>query len=126
MGTRPYDGLCPTTPQNPAGMRIEPAPSEPWWIGPMPAAAQIAAPVLEPPAFVPRFHGLCETPVSGLSPQPFQPNSGTVVLPIEIAPASARRSTKGASSAGTRSAWICEPAMVRTPLVRARSLMVVG
>jgi hypothetical protein len=70
----------------------------------MPAAAQIAAPVLEPPAFMPWRQGLCEMPVTGLSLQPFQPNSGTVVLPIEIAPAAARRSTNGASTSGIRSA----------------------
>src|SRR5688572_31990475 len=29
-GTRPSEGLNPNTPQNAAGIRIEPAPSEPW------------------------------------------------------------------------------------------------
>ena len=41
------------TPQNPAGMRIDPAPSEPWCSGPMPAAAQAPAPALDAPAFMP-------------------------------------------------------------------------
>ena len=107
-------------------MRIEPAPSDPWCNGPIPAAAQMAAPVLEPPAFIPCFHGLCDTPVNGLSLQPFQPNSGTVVLPRLIAPASLRRVTTTASTSGTRSAKICEPIIVRTPRVKTRSLMVVG
>ena len=78
------------------------------------------------PRIPPDLPRVVETPVTGLSLQPFQPNSGTVVLPIEMAPASARRSTKGASSSGIRLAWMLEPAMVRTPLVKARSLMVVG
>ena len=65
-------------------------------------------------------------PVTGLSPHPFQPSSGVVVLPIMIAPARARRATKGASSSGTRSAKTWEPPMVFTPFVNARSLMVTG
>src|SRR2546426_9082139 len=35
-GTRPYDGLKPYTPQNAAGMRIEPPPSLPSASGPQP------------------------------------------------------------------------------------------
>jgi hypothetical protein len=74
-------------------MRTEPAPSEPWCSGAMPAAAHAAAPVLEPPAFMPRFHGLWVMPVTGQSPLPFQPSSETVVLPIMMPPAPFRRST---------------------------------
>src|SRR3954468_1946350 len=125
-GTRPCEGLMPYTPQNAAGIRIDPAPSEPWWIGPIPAAAQTAAPALEAPAFIPCFQGLCVMPVSGLLLTPLQPNSETVVLPMEIAPAARRRSTCALSKSGTRSRKICEPAMVRTPRVKARSLMLVG
>src|SRR5947207_2685600 len=35
-------------PQNADGMRMEPAPSEPWWSGPSHAAAAAPAPALEP------------------------------------------------------------------------------
>jgi hypothetical protein len=41
------------------------------------------------------------TPVSGEMPVPFQPNSGVVVLPMIIVPASMRRWTIGAFSFGT-------------------------
>ena len=102
-------------------MRMEPAPSEPWWSGPSPAAAAAPAPALEPPVVVFVFHGLRVMPVSGLSPSAFQPNSGEVVLPTKIPPASCRRRTYGASTSGTRVAKMWEPPMVRTPLVNARS-----
>src|SRR4029077_20883720 len=92
-GTRPCEGFRPYTPQNDAGMRIEPAPSEPWWIGPIPVAAHTAAPALDAPAFMPCFHGLWVIPVSGLWLTPVQPNSDVVVLPIEIAPAARNRVT---------------------------------
>ena len=36
IGTRPYEGFSPKMPQNPLGMRIDPAPSDPWWSGPSP------------------------------------------------------------------------------------------
>ncbi len=50
MLTRPREGLSPTTPQQEAGMRIEPPPSDPWETGATPAATSAAAPPLEPPA----------------------------------------------------------------------------
>jgi hypothetical protein len=126
MGTRPYDGLWPTTPQKPAGMRIEPAPSEPWWSGPKPKAAEAAAPELEPPGVMFVFHGLRLMPVSGLSPSAFQPNSGVVVLPTMMAPASRRRRRNGGSWSGTRCSKIFEPNIDRTPFISTRSLIVTG
>ena len=113
-------------PQNPDGMRIEPAPSDPWWRGRSPAAAAAPAPALEPPVVIPGFQGLREMPVRGLSPIAFQPNSGVVVLPSRTPPASSSRRTKGASTSGTRSAKMHDPDIVRTPFVKARSLMVNG
>src|SRR2546427_9796072 len=102
MGTRPYDGFSPYTPQNDDGMRIDPAPSEPWASGPRPAAAAAAAPALEPPVVIAVFQGLRVMPVRGLSPSAFQPNSGLVVLPSLTAPAAAGRRTNGRATAGTR------------------------
>src|SRR5262249_10601495 len=90
-GTRPYVGFRPYTPQNDDGMRMDPAPSEPWASGPRPAAAAAAAPALEPPVVIAVFHGLRAMPVSGLSPSAFQPNSGLVVLPSMTPPAAWRR-----------------------------------
>src|SRR6266542_3516538 len=95
-------------------------------MGPRPAAAATAAPALEPPEVMPGFQGLRVMPVSGLSPSAFHPNSGVVVLPIMMPPAPLSRRTKGASTSVTRCSKMQEPAMVRTPLVNARSLMVNG
>src|SRR3989442_15289617 len=104
IGTRPYDGFSPYTPQNDDGMRIDPAPSEPWANGPRPAAAAAAAPALEPPVVIAVFQGLRVMPVSGLSPRAFQPNSGLVGLPSITPPAAARRRPNGAPTPATRRA----------------------
>ena len=111
-------------PQNAEGMRIEPAPSEPWWSGPSPAAAAAPAPALEPPDVMPVFHGLRVMPVSGLSPSAFQPNSGVVVLPSMIAarlvqPAHVRRVHLGhAAGEDVRAAH-----RAARPCVKRRSLI---
>ena len=47
--TRPRLGLSPTSPQNEAGMRIEPPPSPAWPMGTTPAATAAAEPPLDPP-----------------------------------------------------------------------------
>ena len=57
-GTRPSEGLRPNTPQNAAGIRMEPAPSEPWAKAPSPAATAEAAPPLDPPEVRSSRHGL--------------------------------------------------------------------
>src|SRR2546422_519435 len=62
-----YEGLKPYTPQNAAGMRIEPPPSVPSASGPQPLATPTAAPPLEPPGVSAGFHGLRVTPKSGFS-----------------------------------------------------------
>src|SRR3989441_4027620 len=74
-GTRPYDGLKPYTPQNAAGMRIEPPPSVPSASGPQPLATPTAAPPLEPPGVRAGVHGLRVTPKSGFSVTAVLPNS---------------------------------------------------
>jgi hypothetical protein len=97
-GTRPNVALKPTSPQNDAGMRIEPPPSVPSAAGTIRAATPAAAPALDPPAVNCGFHGLRVTPVSGESPTAFEPSSLVVVLPVMHAPARRRRSTDGASA----------------------------
>ena len=49
VGVRPRLGFRPTSPQQEAGIRIEPAPSLPCAIGIAPAATSAAAPPLDPP-----------------------------------------------------------------------------
>ena len=55
---RPREGLRPTRPQQEAGMRIEPPPSEPWASGTRPAATAAAEPPEEPPAIRVRSQGV--------------------------------------------------------------------
>ena len=63
---RPNDGLCPTRPQKPAGVRVDPPPSLEVANGTSPAATAAAEPPLEPPGVRSRFHGLRVTPVTRL------------------------------------------------------------
>jgi hypothetical protein len=58
----PRCGFRPTSPQEEAGMRIEPAPSEAKAIGARPAATAAALPPLEPPGVRCGFQGLRVTP----------------------------------------------------------------
>lgn len=90
-GTRPNCPLIPNSPEKLQGTRIEPPPSVPSANGVIPAATEAAAPALEPPGVLFRFHGLRVIPVSGLSPTGLQPNSLVVVLPIRMPPAAFAR-----------------------------------
>ena len=87
--------MIPNSPEKLQGTRIEPPPSVPSAKGVIPAATEAAAPALEPPGVLARFHGLRVIPVSRLSPTGLQPNSLVVVLPIRIPPAACARSTDG-------------------------------
>src|SRR5437870_1855206 len=49
LDTRPYVGFIPTTPQNDAGVRMDPPVSEPSAISDVPDATLAADPPLEPP-----------------------------------------------------------------------------
>jgi hypothetical protein len=62
VGTRPGEGRKPTTPQNAAGMRSDPPPSEPVQIGSMPVASATAEPPEEPPGMRFGSKGLPEGP----------------------------------------------------------------
>ena len=60
-------GLKPTTPQQAAGMRIEPPESEPSAASASPAASAAAEPPLEPPATRPGATGFGTQPKCGFS-----------------------------------------------------------
>src|SRR2546421_12743261 len=102
---------------------MDAAPAEPWCSGPIPAAAAAPAPALEPPVVIVVFQGLREMPVNGLSPIAFQPNSGVVVFPTMMAPASLRRRTNGGTTAGKRAAEMNGPGVVIPSLGERRSCM---
>src|SRR5271163_3735199 len=108
-------------------MRIEPPPSVPRASGANRATTAADEPPEEPPGVFALFQGLRVMPVSGLSVEPFQPNSGVVVLPIRTAPASRNRATDGASSVhGPVGSTVSEPRRVAQPLVSRRSLTATG
>src|SRR5260221_693047 len=106
-------------------MRIEPPPSPPSAIGPIPQATATTAPPLDPPGVFVLSHGLRVIPVSGESVTPFQPNSGVVVLPKKTAPASRSRATDGPSYSTGRGEVVFEPVENIGPY-RPRSLPVKG
>ena len=92
-GTRPGDGLKPTTLQKLAGLRSEPPRSVPSASGSMPHASATAAPPLLPPHVFVRSYGLRVAPNSALNVCEPAPNSGVFVLPMMMAPARRSRST---------------------------------
>src|SRR5258708_29489330 len=79
--TRPRDGFMPKSPQQDAGVRIEPPPSLAWAAGTIPAATAAAAPPEDPPGVRDRSQGLRQTPRNSDSVLRHRPNSGVLVLP---------------------------------------------
>eukprot|EP00955_Chlamydomonas_euryale_P084921 364027-Chlamydomonas_euryale.AAC.13 len=105
--TRPAVGLRPTTPQNAAGMRIEPPPSVPTAIGHSPAATAAAEPDDEPPVYActPRpTHGLTGVPVRTFRPVTPSPISCMLALPRSTAPRPCSAATSGEDAATGRDA----------------------
>ena len=124
-GTRPLCGLRPKTPQQAAGIRIEPAPSTPIAAGTRPAATAAADPPLDPPGVRSTSQGLRVTPQVIDSVNGHSPSSGMVVLPTTIAPASRRRRTTSASAVAL--AVIAPvPRLVTSPAMSISSLTATG
>ncbi len=90
---RPRDGLSPTSPQQAAGIRIEPPPSLAWATGTQPDATAPAEPPLEPPVVRSGSQGLRAGPNRRGSVTGRIPNSGVWVLPTITNPASLMRRT---------------------------------
>ena len=78
-GTRPNGGLNPTTPQQEAGIRIEPPISEPLARLDVQLANDAAAPPDEPPTSNAKFQGLRVTPHRREWVNGMQENSGVLV-----------------------------------------------
>src|SRR5579859_5405559 len=114
-GIVPKVGLYPTTPQNAAGMRTDPAASVPIPMTPSPKAVAAAAPPLLPPAWRVGSRGFKVTPLSGFSVNPFQANSGGVVFPRKTAPAERRRATEAASLGAAAFDVVRDPRLVGQP-----------
>ena len=81
FGTRPVEGRMPVTPQNAAGIRIEPAVSVPRVPGTSPAATAAPLPPLEPPQIRSVSHGLRAGPKAALVVEAPKANSWVFSLP---------------------------------------------
>src|SRR5690554_2915519 len=79
--TRPRVGFSPISPQQAAGIRIDPPPSLAWATGTTPAATRAAAPPEEAPEEYCRFQGLRVAASWAGSVVALKPNSGSVLLP---------------------------------------------
>ena len=123
--TRPRWGFSPTSPHHAAGMRIEPAPSEPSAAPTSPAATAAPLPPLEPPVVRCRSQGLRVTPKVAVSVNGHSVISGTFVLPMITAPASrSRRTTSASAAAGASRALV--PHAVSSPATSMSSLTAIG
>ena len=91
----------PTTPDSEAGMRIEPAWSQPVAMSTSPSATSAPEPVEEPPGVWPQARGLCTGPVALVAAPPEKEKYSHTDLPTISAPASSRRVTTVASNSGT-------------------------
>ncbi len=89
--TRARVGLRPTSPQQAAGMRMDPPPSLACATGTMPDATAAADPPDEPPVEWLVFHGLRDGPNRRGSVVGRMPNSGVLVLPQMAKPARSKR-----------------------------------
>src|SRR6266851_1351176 len=130
IGRRPITplvGLMPTSPQNAAGILIEPPPSVAVAIGTNPPATAAAEPPLEPPGDQSVAHGFLVVPNRRFDVKPSQANSGRFDLPTTMAPASRRRDgTSPSDVAGGASANSSDPCVVRMPATSSRSLTSTG
>src|SRR5260370_33994504 len=104
LGTRPGEVRRPTTMQKFGGFRSEPPMSLPPASGPMPRARATAPPPLLPPQVLVKFYGLRVGPNTVLNVYEPRPHSGTLVLPMTMAPAFFSRSAIRQSKLGMFSA----------------------
>src|SRR5262249_6424459 len=118
LGVAPRVGLRPTSPQQAAGTRIEPAASVAWAIATMPAATAAPAPPEDPPGEREGSQGLRAPGPPGGSLVRQRPNSGTVVRPNGSSPAPRKRANRSlsATSAAVRAATARQPPVTLSPL----------
>ena len=113
---RPRVGLSPTMPQQAAGARMDPKPSEACAIGSMRAPTDAAAPPDDPPEMRVTSHGLLVGPWSCGSQVSERPSSQVLVRPKMTRPAFFNRFTCSLSAVGGGvSAKNFEPRVILTP-----------
>ena len=106
---RPMVVFNPRTPQNAAGIRIDPPVSVPIANGTMPAATAAADPPLDPPGTRAWSWGFRVDPRSRCWVVIPHPNSCERVRPITTAPAARRRATTVASTSARRPSGTSDP-----------------
>ena len=121
----PTVGLNPTTPQNAAGMRIEPPVSLPMDACPNRSATATPEPLDEPPACRAGSQGLQTSPVHGFSPVAPSAISCMFVLANTSAPASRRRRTTALSCGGSTGKGARVPAAMGAPSSWNRSFTLI-
>ena len=122
MGTCPYAGLSPTTPQCAAGVRTLQPVSVPSANGTYPAATAPADPEDDPPVIRVGSWGLWAGPDAEASPVGPCANSWVCSLATTTAPAARSRATAAASAvAGGASANTFEPHLVGSPATSNKS-----
>src|SRR5205085_5388159 len=115
----------PTRPQQAAGIRIDPPPSAAVAAGTIPAATAAADPPEEPPGVRVVSHGLRVIPFASLAVHGQVISSGTLVIPIGIAPAARSRRTIS-ESADSDGPYECEPRVSVWPPTAISSLIPTG
>ena len=88
IDVRPRDGFSPTSPQQLAGMRIDPPPSLAWATATIPLATAAADPPLDPPGVRVGVPRVVRGPVGLGSVVGTSPSSGVFVRPTHTKPAS--------------------------------------
>src|SRR5260370_15586990 len=104
LGTRPGEVRRPTTLQKLGGFRNEPPMSLPSASGTIPQVRATAPPPVLPPQVFVKSYGLRVAPNTGLKVCEPRPHSGTLVLPMTMAPALFSRSATKQSKFGMFSA----------------------
>ena len=125
-GTNPGVGFTPTRPQQAAGMRSDPPPSEPSASGAMPDATAAAPPPVEPPGVRLRSHGLRVGRNAAPSVKGQIASSGICVLPMTMQPAARRRRTRSSSRAAGAEPVAAEPWRVGAPTTSTLSFTATG
>ena len=126
IGTRPRCGFSPTSPQNAAGIRIEPPPSVAEAAPTSPAATAHALPPLDPPTERFVSQGLRVGPQASVSVKGWIARSESVVFARITAPAARRRRTSSPSAAAERSPNARVPNLVTVPSTSTLSLIATG
>lgn len=123
---RPRLPFKPTSPQQAAGMRIDPPPSFACAIGTTPAATRAADPPEDPPTLRVTSHGLRVGPDNRDSVVEVNPNSGSVDLPKAVVPSCSNCVAHTDVERAGRSVVARDPSRVGSPVTASLSLMNVG